>query len=79
MAVLEPASSPRIYSGETETHHIEGIWIGIISPLLDEKLYDHAWATEEEARAMYVSATCSRIHDTHPASKPKALEGEPIH
>ncbi|KAJ4168528.1 hypothetical protein NW754_010446 [Fusarium falciforme] len=53
VAVLEPASSPRISRGEAGTHHIEGIGIGIIPPLLDEKLYDHAWAIEEEeARAM---------------------------
>ncbi|WAO92240.1 PALP domain-containing protein [Fusarium falciforme] len=53
VAVLEPASSPCISRGEAGTHHIEGIGIGIIPPLLDEKLYDHAWAIEEEeARAM---------------------------
>ncbi|KAI8716928.1 PALP domain-containing protein [Fusarium sp. LHS14.1] len=53
VAVLEPASSPRISEGEAGAHHIEGIGIGIIPPLLDETLCDHAWALEEqEARAM---------------------------
>ncbi|RTE83839.1 hypothetical protein BHE90_001591 [Fusarium euwallaceae] len=53
VAVLEPASSPCISEGRTGTHHVEGIGIGIVPPLLDENLYDHAWAIEEEeARAM---------------------------
>lgn len=53
VAILEPTSSPRISRGEVGAHHIEGVGIGIIPPLLDEKLYDHAWTIEEEeARAM---------------------------
>ncbi|KAH6984046.1 tryptophan synthase beta subunit-like PLP-dependent enzyme [Ilyonectria destructans] len=53
VAILEPESSPCISEGRTGTHHIEGIGIGIIPPLLSKNLYDDAWAIEEEeARVM---------------------------
>ncbi|KAH7009961.1 tryptophan synthase beta subunit-like PLP-dependent enzyme [Ilyonectria destructans] len=53
VAILEPASSPCISEGRAGTHHIEGIGIGIVPPLLNTDLYDDAWAIEEEeARAM---------------------------
>ncbi|RSL58808.1 hypothetical protein CEP54_007550 [Fusarium duplospermum] len=42
VVVLEPASSPCILEGQVGTHHIEGIGIGIVPPLLDEALYDYA-------------------------------------
>ncbi|KAH7129158.1 tryptophan synthase beta subunit-like PLP-dependent enzyme [Dactylonectria macrodidyma] len=38
VAILEPASSPCISEGRTGTHHIEGIGIGIIPPLLSKNL-----------------------------------------
>ncbi|KAH6953583.1 tryptophan synthase beta subunit-like PLP-dependent enzyme [Fusarium avenaceum] len=53
VAVLEPASSSPISTGQAGEHHIEGIGIGIIPPLLNKSLYDQVLAIEEEeGRAM---------------------------
>lgn len=53
IVVLEPASSAIIATGKAGTHHVEGIGVGIIPPLLDQNLYDDVWAIEEsEARQM---------------------------
>ncbi|OGM42135.1 cysteine synthase [Aspergillus bombycis] len=53
ISVLEPASSPTITQGRPGTHHVEGIGIGIIPPLLDRQLYDEALAiSENEGRSM---------------------------
>ncbi|PIG81174.1 cysteine synthase [Aspergillus arachidicola] len=53
ISVLEPASSPTITQGRPGTHHVEGIGIGIIPPLLDRQLYDEALAiSEDEGRSM---------------------------
>lgn len=53
VVVLEPASSPVITKGCPGTHHVEGIGIGFIPPLLDRDLYDEARAiSEEEGRIM---------------------------
>ncbi len=50
---LEPASTPVISKGATGTHHVEGIGIGIVPPLLDKNYYDEARGVEEkEARHM---------------------------
>jgi cysteine synthase len=50
---LEPASSPVISTGESGSHHVEGIGLGFVPPLLDPELYDEAVGIdEEEARAM---------------------------
>jgi cysteine synthase A len=51
--VLEPQSSPIISKGVSGTHHVEGIGIGFVPPLLDEAFYDEARAIDEaEARQM---------------------------
>jgi cysteine synthase len=50
---LEPASSPVIAGGASGTHHVEGIGIGFVPPLLDKALYDEARGIDEgEAREM---------------------------
>ncbi|AUW47368.1 PLP-dependent cysteine synthase family protein [Rhizobium leguminosarum] len=53
IVVLEPASSPVISEGWGGTHHVEGIGVGFVPPLLNHDLYDEARSIpEEEARAM---------------------------
>ncbi|KAH7195070.1 tryptophan synthase beta subunit-like PLP-dependent enzyme [Fusarium oxysporum] len=53
IAVLEPVSSSPISTGQAGEHHIEGIGIGSVPPLLNRNLYDQVLAIEEEeARAM---------------------------
>ncbi len=53
IVALEPSSSPIISAGISGTHHVEGIGIGFIPPLLDEKYYDEARGMDEaEARRM---------------------------
>lgn len=50
---LEPLSSPAISKGISGTHHIEGIGIGFIPPLLDKDFFDEARVVDEvEARQM---------------------------
>lgn len=52
VVVLEPASTPVISGGDPGTHHVEGIGVGFIPPLLDEEMYHEARAIDEErARA----------------------------
>jgi cysteine synthase len=48
IVALEPATSAILSGDEAGTHHIEGIGIGFIPPLLDEELYDEARAVDEE-------------------------------
>lgn len=53
IVALEPASSAVIASGEAGSHHVEGIGIGFVPPLLDEAYYDEARGIEEaDARQM---------------------------
>jgi cysteine synthase A len=47
IVVFEPASSPVISTGKAGTHHVEGMGIGFIPPLLEEDRYDEARAIEE--------------------------------
>ncbi len=50
---LEPASAPLLSAGTPGTHHIEGVGVGIVPPLLNEGDLDEVWTVEEdEARAM---------------------------
>lgn len=44
---LEPASSAIISTGKAGDHHVEGIGIGFLPPLLDATLYDEARGIEE--------------------------------
>lgn len=53
IVALEPASAPVITTGKAGEHHIEGVGVGFVPPLLDRTLYDQARAIDEsEARAM---------------------------
>jgi cysteine synthase A len=53
IVALEPASSAVISTGQPGSHHVEGLGVGFVPPLLDRTLYDEARAiTETEARAM---------------------------
>lgn len=51
--VLEPSSTPVISGGGAGTHHVEGIGIGFVPPLLDRAFYDEVRGIgEPEARQM---------------------------
>ncbi|MDH4116328.1 MAG: cysteine synthase family protein [Acidimicrobiia bacterium] len=53
IVVLEPASTAVISGGKPGTHHVEGIGVGFIPPLLDPARYHEARAIDEgEGRAM---------------------------
>jgi cysteine synthase A len=53
IVIFEPASTPVITGGEAGSHHVEGIGVGFLPPLLDTARYDEARAIDEaEARAM---------------------------
>jgi cysteine synthase A len=53
IVALEPASSPVISQGRSGTHHVEGIGIGFVPPLLEKTLYDEVRPIDEtEARRM---------------------------
>lgn len=50
---LEPSTSMVISTGKPGSHHVEGIGVGFIPPLLDKDYYDEAKAIDEtEARQM---------------------------
>jgi cysteine synthase len=53
IVALEPATSAFLSTGKAGTHHVEGIGIGFIPPLLDKAYYDEAKGIDEgEARQM---------------------------
>jgi cysteine synthase len=53
IVALEPATSAVISGGAAGTHHVEGIGIGFLPPLLDRALLDEARGIDEgEARRM---------------------------
>jgi cysteine synthase len=53
IVAFEPASSPIISKGVSGTHHVEGIGIGFVPPMLDKTLYDEARGIDEaEVRQM---------------------------
>jgi cysteine synthase A len=53
IVALEPASTPMISEGRAGEHHVEGVGIGFIPPLLDANLYDEARGIpEHDAREM---------------------------
>jgi len=53
IVAFEPASTPMISKGISGTHHVEGIGIGFVPPLLDKALYDEARGIDEaESRQM---------------------------
>jgi cysteine synthase A len=53
VVLFEPASTAVISGREPGTHHVEGIGVGFVPPLLDERLYDEVRPIDEaEARVM---------------------------
>ena len=53
IVALEPASAPIISKGSSGSHHVEGIGIGFVPPLLDRSFFDEARGIDEtEARQM---------------------------
>jgi cysteine synthase A len=53
IVALEPVASPIISKAISGTHHIEGVGIGLLPPLLDRKFFDEARGIDEgEARQM---------------------------
>jgi cysteine synthase len=57
IVALEPASSSIVSKGQAGAHHVEGLGVGFVPPLLDRRLYDEARPIEEdEAREM-----CQRL------------------
>ncbi len=49
IVALEPASSPMISAGRSGEHHVEGLGVGFVPPLLDRALYDEAVGVPESA------------------------------
>jgi cysteine synthase A len=53
IVALEPASSPFLSKGVAGKHHVEGMGVGFLPPLLDKAYYDEARPIEEsQAREM---------------------------
>jgi cysteine synthase A len=53
IVALEPASTPVISGGKAGAHHVEGVGIGFLPPLLDRDFFDEARGIDEaEAREM---------------------------
>lgn len=53
IVALEPADSPVITTGTGGPHHVEGLGVGFVPPLLALGGHDEVWAVDEaEARAM---------------------------
>ena len=53
IVALEPAGSPVLTTGTPGAHHVEGIGVGFVPPLLGQVHYDEARAIDEaEARAV---------------------------
>jgi cysteine synthase A len=53
VVALEPATAAIISTGQGGAHHIEGLGVGFVPPLLDPALYDEARGIDEgEAREM---------------------------
>jgi cysteine synthase len=53
IVALEPATSAVLSTGKAGTHHVEGIGVGFVPPLLDQAAYDQARGIDEgEARHM---------------------------
>ena len=49
IVALEPASSAFLSTGVPGRHHVEGIGIGFMPPMLDRSIYDEARAVDEHA------------------------------
>jgi cysteine synthase len=47
IVIFEPASTPVISTGTAGTHHVEGVGIGFVPPLLDRARYDEVRTIDE--------------------------------
>jgi cysteine synthase len=56
IVALEPATSPIISKAISGTHHIEGVGIGLLPPLLDRTLFDDARGIDEGSASNGVAA-----------------------
>jgi cysteine synthase len=54
---LEPSSSPVLSEGRAGAHHVEGLGVGFVPPLLDRSLVDRVQAVSEDA----ARAMCRRL------------------
>lgn len=53
IVALEPASSPVLSEGRAGEHHVEGLGVGFVPPLLDPAFYDEVMSIpEDDARSM---------------------------
>jgi cysteine synthase A len=53
IVLLEPASAPLLSEGKKGSHHVEGIGVGVVPPLLKKENYDQVRVVEErKAREM---------------------------
>jgi cysteine synthase len=53
IVALEPASTPVLSQATSGTHHIEGVGVGFVPPLLDKAFFDEARGVDEtQARQM---------------------------
>ncbi len=53
IVLVEPSEAPVVSKGQEGSHHIEGIGVGIVPPLLRKELYDEIMTVStEEAEAM---------------------------
>jgi cysteine synthase A len=53
VVALEPASAPLLTAGQRGSHHVEGIGVGFVPPILDAASYDEARTVQEaDARVM---------------------------
>ncbi len=53
IVIFEPASTPVISTGTAGTHHVEGVGIGFVPPLLERARYDEVRTIDEtQGRAM---------------------------
>jgi cysteine synthase len=57
IVALEPAATPMISQGRAGAHHVEGVGVGFVPPLLDRSLFDEARGIEESA----ARAMCRRL------------------
>lgn len=57
IVALEPDTSPVISAGPAGTHHVEGLGVGFVAPLLDPELDDDVRAVSERA----ARETCRRL------------------
>jgi cysteine synthase len=70
--LIEPSETPVVSKGKKGTHHIEGIGVGFVPPLLKRELYDGILAVStEEAQEMPVCRIQPK--DSFPVRFPRSM------